>query len=66
VEVRAADDALEILGNGWKRTVRLAGNALTVEQTASLPADGLTPERRGNTSLDIERVSERQTVYTLK
>jgi len=66
VEVRAAGDALEFIGKGWKRTARLEQNALTIEQTTPLPPDGLTGERRGNTSLTIERVSETRAVFTLK
>jgi hypothetical protein len=66
VEVRAAGDALEFIGKGWKRTVRLAQNVLTVEQTTPLPSDGLSEEKRGNTTLTIERVSETRRVYTLR
>ena len=66
VEVHAAGDTLEFIGKGWKRTVRLSDNAVTVEQTTPLPADGLTSDRRGNTTLTIERPSPTRAVYTLK
>ncbi len=66
VEVRAEGDALEFSGQGWKRTVRLAGNALTVEQSTPIAADGLAEERRGNATLEIERASPSRAVYTLK
>ncbi|HYW41748.1 MAG TPA: beta-galactosidase [Bryobacteraceae bacterium] len=66
VEVRTDGDALEFVGKGWKRTARLTQNVLTIEQTTPLPADGLTPDKRGNASLTIERPSATQAVYTLK
>ena len=66
VEVRADGDTLEFVGKGWKRTARLTQNALTIEQTTPLPADGLTPDKRGNASLTIERPSATKAVYTLK
>ncbi len=66
VQVRAAGDALEFEGKGWKRTVRLVDSALAVEQTTALPPDRLTPDKVGNTSLSIERVSPTRVVYTLK
>jgi hypothetical protein len=53
VDIREAGDGLEISGKGWKRTVRLVDSALTVE--GALPADGLSPEKRGNVSLSIDR-----------
>jgi hypothetical protein len=65
VEVRAEGDALEFSGLGWKRTVRLAGTALTMEQSTPLAADGLTEERRGNATLKIERASPSRVVFTL-
>ena len=38
VEVAQNGDALEFTGKGWKRTVKLDGTALTVEQSTALPA----------------------------
>jgi hypothetical protein len=65
VEVHAAGDALEFAGKGWTRTVRLAGGALTVEQSTPLPFDHLTPEKRGNVTFSIERNSPTSVVYKL-
>jgi hypothetical protein len=66
VSVRAAGDALEFEGQGWKRTVRLVDSALTVEQTTALPPDHLAPEKLGNVNLSIERTPPARAVYTLK
>jgi hypothetical protein len=66
VQVRAAGDALEFEAKGWKRTVRLVDSTLVVEQTTALPPDHLAPEKVGNTSLSIERVSPMRTVYALQ
>jgi hypothetical protein len=66
VTVRAAGDALEFEGQGWKRTVRMADSTVTVEQTTALPPDHLTPEKLGATSLSIERPAPTRAVYTLK
>jgi hypothetical protein len=65
VEVRAADDALEFSGKGWKRTARLSGTTLTIEQSSPLPADGLTSEKRGGATLTVARPSPARAVYTL-
>jgi hypothetical protein len=65
VDVRAAGDTLEFTGKGWKRTVRLADNKLTIEQTTPLPPEALAPERRGNINLAIEHPSATKAVYTL-
>ncbi|HLK70236.1 MAG TPA: beta-galactosidase [Bryobacteraceae bacterium] len=66
VDVQIAGDTLEFNGKGWKRTVRLADNVLTIEQTTPLPPDGLTSDRRGNTTFSIEHPSPTKAVYTLK
>jgi hypothetical protein len=66
VEVVAAGDSLVFSGRALKRTVRLVDGALTVEQTTPLPADQLTPEKRGGTSLSIERTSASRVTYTLR
>jgi len=66
VEVRANGDTLEFAGKGWKRSVRLTENTLTIEQTSPLPADGLTSDRRGNVSLTIAHPSPTRAVYTLQ
>ena len=66
VEVHAAGDTLEFVGQGWKRTVRLAGTTLSIEQTTALPADKLLSGRRGNVDFHIEHPSANRASYTLK
>ena len=66
VEVHAAGDALEFAGPGWKRTVRLDGSTLTFEQSTPLPADGLTPDRRGNIDFKIAHPAPGRAVYSLE
>jgi hypothetical protein len=66
VEVHAAGDTLEFAGQGWKRTVRLAGTTLSIEQTTALPADKLQSDRRGNVDFHIEHPSANRASYTLK
>lgn len=66
VEVHANEDSLVFSGKDWKRTVKLIENVVTMESTSPLPPDGLRDDRRGNTSLTIERTSPSKTVYTLK
>jgi hypothetical protein len=66
VEVHAAGDALEFSGPGWKRTVRLSGSTLMVEQNTPLPADGLTSDRRGNIDFNIAHPAAGRAVYSLE
>jgi hypothetical protein len=66
VEVHAAGDTLEFVGQGWKRTVRLTDTTLSIEQTTGLPADKLTPDRRGNIAFHIEHPTANRASYTLK
>jgi hypothetical protein len=66
VEVRQNGDSLEFSGKGWKRTVTLKGNTLTVEQSAALPAEILTSGKRGTINLTIERTSSTRATYTLE
>lgn len=66
VEVRPVDGGLEFVGNGWTRTVRLTGTALTIEQTPGLPREALMPQTSGNVSLSIDRSSPGRAVYTLQ
>jgi hypothetical protein len=65
VDAHVSGDALDLLGQGWKRTIHLAQNALSIEQTTPLSADGLVEEKRGNTTMTIERGPGAR-VYTLK
>jgi Glycosyl hydrolases family 35 len=66
VQVRAVGESLEFTAPGWKRTVRLSGTTLTVEQTTALPPDMLTADRRGNIDFKIERPSPVKAVYSLE
>jgi hypothetical protein len=65
VEVRAADDALEFIGKGWKRTARLSETTLTIEQSSPLPADAVRSEKRGGAALTVARPSPTRAVYML-
>jgi hypothetical protein len=65
VEVHANGDALEFIGKGWTRTVRLVDAALTMEQNVALPADGLTPGKQGNIALSISRQTAARASYSL-
>jgi hypothetical protein len=65
VEVRAADDTLEFIGKGWKRTARLSETTLTIEQSSPLPADRLSSEKRGGATLTVARPSATRATYTL-
>jgi len=64
VEVRSTGDRLEFSGHGWKRTVRLAGNRLEVEQNSPLPAESIKPEKRSGVSLSIDRAAPTRAVYS--
>jgi hypothetical protein len=66
VAVRPAADGLEFTGEGWTRTVKLSGTALTIEQSSALPRDNLAPQNMSNVTLAIERESPSRTVYTLQ
>jgi len=66
VAVRALEDGLEFTGAGWRRTVRLAGGTLTVEQDGTpLPA-AVESAKIGNITLTVERPSATHAVYTLQ
>ena len=66
VEIRQNGDSLEFSGKGWKRTATLKDNMLTIEQSTPLPAETLTPEKRGNTTLTIEHPSPSRSTYVLQ
>jgi hypothetical protein len=65
VEIRKSADALQVIGKGWTRTVRLDGAVLTVVQNPALPPDTLKPAKRGSISLTISRESAARVKYTL-
>ncbi len=69
VEVRADGATLYFNGNGWARTVSLASDNLTIEQTPSLPADLLPPQNApagAGVTLSMERQSPGRVVYRLQ
>jgi hypothetical protein len=66
VEAGIAGDALEFTGKGWRRTIRLTGTRLEIEQNTPLPADRLTGRKRSNVTLGIEHPSPGIAVYTLQ
>ena len=66
VDVHASGDALAFAGKGWKRTVKLAENSLTIEQDSPLPADLLGPEKRGNVGLVIARPTPSTITFTIQ
>lgn len=66
LEVRAAGDALEFTGKGWKRTVRLSDTSLQVEQSTPLPSELPRPEKRGGTALEVVRESPARAAFTLR
>ena len=54
VNIHPAGEGLEIVGNGWKRSVKLVDGVLTVEQPG-LAADHLAPTTQGNVGLSVDR-----------
>jgi hypothetical protein len=66
VEIRNTGASLEFSAKGWKRTATLKDGTLIIEQSTPLPADALAPEKRGNTTLTIERPSPSRAVYALQ
>jgi hypothetical protein len=65
VEVRAASNALEFIGKGWKRTVTLNGASLSVQQSTPLSGEMPRSEKRGNITLNVERPTPGSAVFTL-
>jgi hypothetical protein len=66
VDVRLTENGLAFVGNGWTRTVRLAGAELTIEQTPALPRDSLMPQTTDSVNLAIDRSSPSRAVYRLQ
>jgi len=66
VKVGVLPDGLEFTARAWTRTVRVSETSLTMEQTTPLPPDGLTSEKRGNTTLTIDRPTPQRAVYTIR
>ena len=66
VQAKVTEAGIEFTGPGWTRTISLADNALTIVQTTPLGPGGPTPEKRGNTTLSVERPSPNRAVYTIQ
>jgi Glycosyl hydrolases family 35 len=66
VEVRPVENGIEFTGKDWKRTVSLSDTALTIEQSVPLPEEMPKTEKRGNTTLTLERPSPTRAIYTLR
>ena len=62
-QVHVSENGLEFAGKNWKRTVRLNGAALTVEQNTPLPADRIAPGKREGVTFTIARPSPSQATY---
>ena len=66
VEVRAREDGLEFTGADWRRTARLSGSTLTIDQDTPLPAVTVEPAKIGNTALTVDRPTAVRAVYKLE
>jgi hypothetical protein len=66
VQVQAQGSVLSFAGNGWSRSVSLAADTLTIEQTPALPAESLAAQTSGNVSFSIERQSASRVVYRMR
>jgi hypothetical protein len=65
-QVQAEGAVLTFAGNGWSRSVSLARDTLTIEQTPALPAESLGAQTSGNLSFSIERQSASRAVYRMR
>jgi Glycosyl hydrolases family 35 len=66
VHVQAENGILSFTGNGWSRSVSLAADTLTIEQTPALPAEALVAQTSGNVSFSIERQSASRVTYRVR
>jgi hypothetical protein len=66
VEVRVNGSALEFTAKDWRRTVRLSGNVLSVEQNQPIADGGLAGAKRGNVTLKVTLPAPNQALYTLE
>ena len=66
VSVRPIEDGLEFAAHGWRRTARLTGATLTIDQDTPLPPAVLEPIKIGNTTLTVEHPSPTRAIYTLQ
>jgi len=60
------DGSLEFREKGGSRTVRLAGAALTVEQTTQLPPETLHTEKKNDIVFRVTRETPSRAVYSLE
>ena len=65
VEVSSDGGALIFTSREWKRTVRLEGGAIIIEQTSPLPGDTLVPGKRAGATLSVERASPQKMACTI-
>jgi len=65
VQVQAEGAILSFSGNGWSRSVSLAGDALTIEQTPAVPAESLAAQTSGNVRFSIDRQSPSRVRYRI-
>jgi hypothetical protein len=66
VQVQAEGGVLSFFGNGWSRSVSLAGDALTIEQTPALPTESLAAQTSGNVRFLIDRQSPSRVRYRIE
>jgi glycosyl hydrolase family 35 len=66
VSVQASGDSLAFSGQGWTRTVRLAGASLTIQQTPALPKDLPGSRTAGNVRLSVDRNLPESATFTLR
>jgi hypothetical protein len=65
VEVTRSDGGLEFSAGSWKRTVRLDGAMLSVDQSGPLPAETLQDVKRDAVAFKVTRESGRRAAYSL-
>ncbi len=63
VQVQANGDSLVFTAKDWRRTVRLAGQVLTVDQNAPLPSGNPAAAKQGNVNLSVTNPASNQAVY---
>lgn len=66
-EAKAVENGIEFTGQGWTRTVRLAGDdsRVVIEQSPGAPSDSPGAERRAGVQLKIDWRSGGRAVYEL-
>jgi hypothetical protein len=64
-DVRSSGEALEFTTPAWRRTVRLSGTALTVEQNTPLPPETLESGKVNEVAFEVRREAPTRAVYSL-